>query len=352
METVKLYYEDAFLKRFTGRVETCREHKGQYLVVLDRTAFYPEGGGQPCDTGTLGGADVTETLLRGETVLHRCTAALPVGADVTGEIDWARRLDLMQQHSGEHLVSGLIHARFGYENVGFHLGADLVTIDFNGEVDEQALQELVRHRLTATQRFEMSSDISQEEVLSTVLKADMQNIRSTIDGIDNAAFLRAVQVISGARRIYILGLRSAAPLAQFAGYYLHYIFDDVRVVAAGSTDVFEAISRIEASDVLLGISFPRYSSRTIEAMSFARSRHAQVIGLTDGPMSPLHEVADICLSMRTDMASFVDSMAAPMSVINALIVALGIQNREALNARFKQLEEVWDAYSVYMNEGK
>ena len=217
---------------------------------------------------------------------------------------------------------------------------------------QQALQELVRHRLTATQRFEMSSDISQEEVLSTVLKADMQNIRSTIDGIDNAAFLRAVQVISGARRIYILGLRSAAPLAQFAGYYLHYIFDDVRVVAAGSTDVFEAISRIEASDVLLGISFPRYSSRTIEAMSFARSRHAQVIGLTDGPMSPLHEVADICLSMRTDMASFVDSMAAPMSVINALIVALGIQNREALNARFKQLKEVWDAYSVYMNEGK
>ena len=211
---------------------------------------------------------------------------------------------------------------------------------------QQALQELVRHRLTATQRFEMSSDISQEEVLSTVLKADMQNIRSTIDGIDNAAFLRAVQVISGARRIYILGLRSAAPLAQFAGYYLHYIFDDVRVVAAGSTDVFEAISRIEASDVLLGISFPRYSSRTIEAMSFARSRHAQVIGLTDGPMSPLHEVADICLSMRTDMASFVDSMAAPMSVINALIVALGIQNREALNARFKQLEEERDANRV------
>lgn len=217
---------------------------------------------------------------------------------------------------------------------------------------QQALQELVRHRLTATQRFEMSSDISEDEVLSTVLKADMQNIRSTIDGIDNAAFLHAVQVISGAKRIYILGLRSAAPLAQFAGYYLHYIFDDVRVVAAGSTDVFEAISRIEAEDVLLGISFPRYSSRTIEAMSFARSRHAQVIGLTDGPMSPLHDVADICLSMRTDMASFVDSMAAPMSVINALIVALGIQNREALNARFKQLEEVWDAYSVYMNEGK
>ena len=217
---------------------------------------------------------------------------------------------------------------------------------------QQSLQELVRHRLTATQRFEMTSEIGEGSVLSTVLRADMQNIRSTIEGIDEAAFNEAVRVISGARRIYILGLRSAAPLAEFTGYYLHYILDDVRVVAAGSTDVFESISRVERDDVLLAISFPRYSSRTIEAMRFARVRGAQVIGITDGPMSPLHEWADICLSVRTDMASFVDSMAAPMSVINALIVALGIKNREIVAERFKQLEEVWDAYSVYMNESK
>ena len=217
---------------------------------------------------------------------------------------------------------------------------------------QQSLQELVRHRLTATQRFEMTSDISESSVLSTVLKADMQNIRSTIEDIDEAAFESAVRVISGGRRVYILGLRSAAPLAEFAGYYLHYILDDVRVVAAGSTDVFESISRVEKDDVLLAISFPRYSSRTLEAMHFARIRGAQVIGVTDGPMSPLHESADICLSVRTDMASFVDSMAAPMSVINALIVALGIKNREIVAERFKQLEEVWDAYSVYMNESK
>ena len=217
---------------------------------------------------------------------------------------------------------------------------------------QQSLQELVRHRLTATQRFEMITDLPENEVLSTVLRADMQNIRSTIEGIDNAAFLEAVHAISGAKRIYVLGLRSAAPLAEFAGYYLHYIFDDVRIVAAGSTDVFEAISRVEPGDVLLGISFPRYSSRTIEAMTFARTRHAQVIGITDGPMSPLHQAADICLSVRTDMASFVDSMAAPMSVINALLVALGLKNRDILAARFQQLEEVWDAYSVYMNESK
>ena len=217
---------------------------------------------------------------------------------------------------------------------------------------QRSLQELVRHRLTVTQRFEMSADINQKNVLPTVLKTDMQNIRATIEEIDEKVFQQVVETIMNAKRLYILGLRSAAPLAQFAGYYLHYIFDDVRVVAAGSTDVFEAISRVEEGDVLLGISFPRYSSRTIEAMSFARAHKAKVIGLTDGAMSPLHDVADICLSVHTDMASFVDSMAAPMSVINALIVALGIMNREQLNARFKQLDEVWDAYSVYMNEGK
>lgn len=144
MNTIRIYETDSHARRLQARVLSCEEGENGWLVELDRTIFYPTGGGQPCDTGTLGGADVTETLLRGETVLHRCTAALPVGADVTGEIDWARRLDLMQQHSGEHLVSGLIHARFGYENVGFHLGTDLVTIDFNGEVDEQALQELER----------------------------------------------------------------------------------------------------------------------------------------------------------------------------------------------------------------
>lgn len=228
-----------------------------------------------------------------------------------------------------------------------------VAMGYDGYPELQdSLRELVRHRLTTTQRFEMISDISEDNVLSTVLKADMQNIRSTIEDVDESAFREAVRVISGAKTLYILGLRSAAPLAEFAGYYLHYIFDDVRVVAAGSTDVFEAVSRIGAGDVLIGISFPRYSSRTIEAMTFSRSRNAQVIGITDGPMSPLHDAADICLSVRTDMASFVDSMAAPMSMINALIVALGLKNKEILAERFKQLEELWDAYSVYMNESK
>lgn len=215
---------------------------------------------------------------------------------------------------------------------------------------QHSLQELVRHRLTAVQRFEMSSEIPENEVLPTVLKADMLNIRHTAEAIDAAAFSDVVSRIQSARSIYVLGLRSAAPLAQFFGYYLHFIFDDVRVVAAGTSDVFESISRIRPDDVLIGISFPRYSTRTLEAMRFAHGSGAQVIGLTDGPMSPLHKAADICLSARTDMASFVDSLAAPLSVINALLVALAGKKREDLSRHFEKLESIWDAYSVYLNK--
>jgi len=215
---------------------------------------------------------------------------------------------------------------------------------------QHSLQELVRHRLTAVQRFEMSADIPENEVLTTVLKADMHNIRHTVDEIDDAAFAEVVNRIQSARSIYVLGLRSAAPLAQFFGYYLHFIFDDVRVVASGTSDVFETISRIRSTDVLIGISFPRYSTRTLEAMRFAHESGAQVIGLTDGPMSPLHKEADICLSARTDMASFVDSLVAPLSVINALLVALAMKKREDLSRHFEKLEGIWDAYSVYINK--
>ena len=144
METRKLYYEDPFQKGFATTVVSCDEVKGGYAVVLAETAFYPEGGGQPYDTGVLGEANVLEVHEKNGVITHLCDKPFEVGKSVSGKIDWARRFDHMQQHSGEHLVSGLIHARFGYENVGFHLGADLVTIDFNGEVDEQALQELER----------------------------------------------------------------------------------------------------------------------------------------------------------------------------------------------------------------
>ena len=215
---------------------------------------------------------------------------------------------------------------------------------------QRALQELVSHRLTAVQRFEMSSEIDPNAVLRTVLKSDMQNIRATVEELDNHAFEEGVKRILNAKEIYVIGLRSAAPLAQFLGYYLNYIFDRVHLVSSAATDVFEEIARISEADVVIGISFPRYSTRTVKAMRFARSCGAQVISITDGPMSPLHEDSDVCLNACTDMASFVDSLAAPMSVINALVVSLGLHRKEELSRHFKQLEAIWAANDVYLGE--
>ena len=141
-------------------------------------------------------------------------------------------------------------------------------------------------------------------------------------------------------------------LAQFLGYYLSFIFDNVRVVGESTTDVFEQISRVSDEDLLIGISFPRYSSRTLEAMQFARARGAQVVALTDGPMSPLHSVATLCLTASTDMASFVDSLAAPLSVINALVVAVGLRKREELSEHFRLMEGIWDEYKVYLGKDR
>ena len=215
---------------------------------------------------------------------------------------------------------------------------------------QRALQELVRHRLTANQRFEMAADVQPMEAFQAVLKRDMLNLRATLEQVNDEVFEDVVDRLLHARAIYVMGLRSAAPLAQFLGYYLNYIFDDVHLVSVGSTDVFEEIIKLKEDDLLLGISFPRYSSRTLEAMRFAKRCGAQVVALTDGPMSPLHEIADATLTARTDMASFVDSLAAPLSVINALLVALSLKRREALSQHFKQLEAIWETYEVYLEE--
>lgn len=217
---------------------------------------------------------------------------------------------------------------------------------------QKALQELVRHWLTAVQRFEMATDIDQSEVLRTVLHEDMQNIRTTTEEINSDAFDEVVEKITNARNIYVMGLRSAAPIAQFLAYYLNFIFDNVRIVSEASGDVFEQISRINEQDLLFGISFPRYSTRTLEAMNFAKARGSVVVGLTDGPMSPVYQTSTVCLTARTDMASFVDSMAAPLSVINALIVALGLRHKEELSEHFRLMEGIWDEYRVYVGRDK
>ena len=138
-ETRKLYYEDVYIKEFISRVLECRECKKGYEIVLDQTAFYPEGGGQPCDLGTLDTVEVLDVQEKDGEIIHYTKEAIEPGKEVTGKIDWDRRFDLMQQHSGEHIVSGLVHAAYGYDNVGFHMSSDVITVDLSGVLSEAQL---------------------------------------------------------------------------------------------------------------------------------------------------------------------------------------------------------------------
>ena len=219
---------------------------------------------------------------------------------------------------------------------------------------QKALGELVRTKLNSIQRMEVTyGRITQSEILETVLQSDIDKIKMTMESIDQQAFELAVDTILNAKRIYVVGIRSCAPLANFLSFYLNLICENViSVHTNSSSEIFEQLIRINEEDVIIGISFPRYSTRTLEAMSFAKARGAQVVGLTDGPMSPICAASTVCLTARTDMASFVDSMAAPLSVINALIVALGLRRKEELSEHFRLMAGICDEYRAYVGKDK
>ncbi|MCM8710666.1 MurR/RpiR family transcriptional regulator [Clostridium sp. SYSU_GA19001] len=213
---------------------------------------------------------------------------------------------------------------------------------------QKALQELIKTRLTTVQRIELSNDlISEETALKGVLKSDMENIRSTLEKINHKAFEEVVNSIFNAKKIYIIGLRSSTALAEFLGFYLNLILDNVKVVAYGISDIFEQMINISDNDLLIGIGFPRYAARTIEALNFAQSRGTKVVAITDSLLSPLAAKADYTLIAQSNMASFVDSLVAPMSVINALIIAVGLREKEKISNTFSDLESIWGEYQVY-----
>lgn len=214
---------------------------------------------------------------------------------------------------------------------------------------QRALQEMIRNKLTSVQRMEVSSDrMGGRDVLQSVLHADMDMIRQTLDEIDRDAFQGAVDALIGAKRIYILGVRSSSALSSFVGFYFNLLFENVRLVHTNSvSEIFEQVLRVGPGDVVFGVSFPRYSKRTLSAMQYARDRGARVIALTDSRLSPLARVADHLLLARSDMASFVDSLVAPLSVINALIVAVGMSRRDEIEQTFNKLESIWEEYDVY-----
>jgi len=214
---------------------------------------------------------------------------------------------------------------------------------------QKVLQELIKNKLTAIQRIEVSSTrINEDNILKSVLQSDMEKIKITMEDIDQASFNEIVESILNAKKIYILGVRSSAPLASFLGFYFNLIFDNVRLVHTTSvSEMFEQILRASEGDVVIGISFPRYSKRTTKAMQFVKSQGATVIAITDSKDSPLATNSDHCITARSDMASFVDSLVAPLSVINALIVAIGMRKKESVYNTFERLETIWDEYQVY-----
>ena len=214
---------------------------------------------------------------------------------------------------------------------------------------QRSLQKMIRNRLTSVQRIEVSNDrIGDQDLLSSVLQSDIEKIRLTLEEVDRQSFDRAVDTIVSARKIYIMGVRSSASLATFLSFYFNLIFDNVISVAANTaSEVFETMLRVGAEDVVIGVSFPRYSSRTVQAMNFARDRGATTIAITDSEASPLAPISNYTLKARSDMASFVDSLVAPLSLVNALLVAVSRKKNDDLAHTFQTLEDIWDEYGVY-----
>jgi len=214
---------------------------------------------------------------------------------------------------------------------------------------QQALRDVSRNMLTAVQRMEVaSSNIDADDVLHKVLHSDIEKIRKTLEEIDKQTFDKAVDAITDARQIYVIGIGSAAALANFLTFYLNHIFDNVKILGSTSaSDVFENIVSIDENDVLVALSFPRYSTRTLKAMHYANEKKAKVIAITDSTMSPLSEFADHLLVARSDMASFVDSLVAPLSLINALIVSIGLRRKDEVSNKLQKLEQFWQEYKVY-----
>lgn len=214
---------------------------------------------------------------------------------------------------------------------------------------QKALQEMIRSKLTSVQRIEVSNDrLADQDVLATVVQSDMEKLRMSLEGIDREEFSRVVDAIVHAKNIYILGVRSAAALSDFLTFYFNLIFNNIRQVKTTlASEMFEQLLRVGQGDVVIGISFPRYSTRTVRGMEFARDQGATVVAITDSELSPLYDTAAYRLLAKSDMASFVDSLVAPLSILNALIVAVGRKRAAEVTETFERLESIWDEYQVY-----
>lgn len=214
---------------------------------------------------------------------------------------------------------------------------------------QKALLNLIRTNMTSVQRVAAADSImAGSDVLSKVMLQDMEKIKLTLEEVNRQDFLKATEMISMAKNVYIIGVRSASMLSGFFSYYLNMILNNVTLLnMTSASEMFERLMRISQGDILIGISFPRYSKRTRDAIEFARKRGAYIVALTDSESSPIASQADCALFAKSDMASFVDSLVAPLSIINALIVAVSLNKKEELSKTLRELEKIWDEYDVY-----
>ena len=213
----------------------------------------------------------------------------------------------------------------------------------------KALQEMIRNRLTSVQRIEVAkSMIDDTDLIKSIIGSDMQNLQATMDILEQDSFNMLVESIMEAKNIYIVGMRTSTSLSTFLGLYLNLLRGNVNVVHdTAASEIYEQIIRIGQGDLFIGISFPRYSSHTVDAMQFAKKMGAKTAALTDGASSPLNGIADVCLHAKSDMVSFLDSLVAPMSVINALIVSVGLEQEDSVAKTYEDLERLWDEYDAF-----
>ena len=214
---------------------------------------------------------------------------------------------------------------------------------------QRALQEMIRSRLTSTQRIQAAGDLfSNQDILSAVIQSDMDKLRVVTDEADRAEFDRVVDRIMAARHVYILGVRSSSFVAGYLNFYLHLLTENVTLVQSNAAgEIFEQLFRVGPEDVMIAISFPRYSRVTMNTVKFAKDRGASIIAITDNELSPVYQMADDALLAPSEMISFVDSMVAPLSLINALLIAVGNRMRTDVSRTFAELEDIWNEYGVF-----
>ena len=282
--------------------------------------------------------------------------------DVIGYInehmaDFSKRQRALGEYIAKHYdkAAYMTAAQLG-KNAGV---SESTVVRFAAEIGFDGYQSLqknlrvaTRNQLNSLQRMELAANkIADGDILSAVLKSDIEKIISTLDEIDKEQFDGAVETLLNAENIYITGGRSAAALASFTGFYFNLLFDNVRLInSTGADDIFEQLFRVGKNDAVLGMSFPRYSKNTVAALRYAAGCGASVIGITDNKKSPIVKFSKYCLIARSDMDSFVDSLVAPLSVVNALIVAVGMRKKKETVDTFKKMETIWAEYEVYDKE--